>query len=475
MSSFERMPRVKNKFARTILLLAISFAACVAVAILSSVLAYCIPTAPMEANLKSSVRQLSDEGLYHKEIEGGETFQFDNFTVAIMLNEAGHGSSNPLRNAMLNPLGSGPNPIQGLEKGIGLPDKDITGRYSQYWHGYLTILKPLLVFLDLAQIRKLLLVTFITLLALASILLAKEDGTLTGVVLAVTFATFNISVMVNSLSLAVCPFIAVVASLFVLRMTRTHSRTLPEDNLWWAIPFFLIGALTAYFDFLCTPIITLGVPLALLLYRSRGQRRQEMLRCAIGALLLCVSWALGYAALFASKWVVATLFTGENVISEGLLKVAERSSERASERADAESIDRLQAVIRNVKLAFPKWSLLIAAVIVIVFVALAVYLYRKNRRHPNLWWAIPLFLTALLPNVWYLLAANHSYQHAFFTYRGLLVSALCIGLICAGLLQDATGSCDNITHARHLSDKAIPTGYDRGNNTIQSDLDNQNQ
>lgn len=447
----DKSHRIKNKFVRTILLLGIAFVACIVISVISCLLAYCIPTTAMEGNLRSSASQLSAEGLRHKEIEGGETYTFDNFTVAIMLNEASHGSSDPLRSAMLNPLGGGSDPIHGFENAIGLPDKDISERYSRYWHGYLTILKPLLVFLDLAQIRKLLFVTFIALLALVSILLAKEDGTLAGVVIATSFATFNIAVMINSLSLAACPFIALAASLFVLRTTKGRTHMLHEDSLWWVIPFFIIGCLTAFFDFLCTPIITLGVPLAILLYRSKEVRRQDMLRCTIGGLLLCASWALGYAALFISKWVVASLLTGENVIAEGLVKVTERSSERATEKAEAGSIDRMQAIVRNVKFAFPKWSVLVAIIVAIAIVATAVYLYRKNRRHPNLWWALPLCVTSLLPYVWYFFAANHSYQHASFTYRAQLLSVLCIGLILTGLLQDAGVSTsapeqDSTTH-----------------------------
>ena len=440
MMNSDQPHRIKNKFVRTTLLLGIAFVACIAIAVISCILSYCIPTAAIEGNLRSSANQLSAEGIRHKEIEGGETYTFDNFTVAIMLNIASHGSDNPIRSAMLSPREDDADPIHGFEKGIGLPDKDVNGRYPRYWHGYLTVLKPLLVFLDLAQIRKLLFVTFIALLALVSILLAKEDGTLAGVVMATSFATFNIAVMINSLPLAACPFIALAASLFVLRTTKGRAHTLHEDSLWWVIPFFVIGCLTAFFDFLCTPIITLGVPLAILLYRSKKERRQDTLRCVAGAFLLCASWALGYVALFVSKWVVASLLTGEDVIADGLMKVAERSSERANEKADVGSIDRLQAVVRNVKLAFPKWSVLVAAIVVIVIVATAVYLYRKNHRRPNLWWTLPLCLTALLPYVWYLFAANHSYQHASFTYRAQLLSVLCVGLILAGMLQDARAS-----------------------------------
>ena len=37
-------------------------------------------------------------------------------------------------------------------------------------------------------------------------------------------------------------------------------------------------------------------------------------------------------------------------------------------------------------------------------------------------------LIGIIPFAWYALLRNHSYYHAFFTYRNLLVSNVCINL-----------------------------------------------
>lgn len=102
----------------------------------------------------------------------------------------------------------------------------------------------------------------------------------------------------------------------------------------------------------------------------------------------------------------------------------------------SESISRIVAVGTNVRLAFPNWSIIINATIIVLNIAAIAYLHTRSRTSRNLWWTLPLGATALLPYVWYILAANHSYQHSWFTYRSQLTTVLCLTLVFAGLLHD---------------------------------------
>ena len=69
------------------------------------------------------------------------------------------------------------------------------------------------------------------------------------------------------------------------------------------------GICTAFLDLLVTPILTLGLPLAVWLLDRRVREDTPLRRCGVvcgGA--LC--WGAGYALCWASKWVLASLVTG---------------------------------------------------------------------------------------------------------------------------------------------------------------------
>ena len=415
-----------------------AFLICTALFLVTTILTYCIPTNLMETHLRESAIQLASEGVYHSAIEGGVTQQLDNWTVAKMLNEAAHGSSNPIRGALLNPKANvGDNKISQLADGIGVPDEELLSNYPQYWHGYLLFLKPLLLILNLSEIRELLFVMFLVLLGLVALLLSKREGIAAGLVVVASFAVFNVFVMINSLSLSACPYITLFAMLFVLWSTKNESRFLINDVLWWTVPFFVCGGLTSFFDFLCTPIMTLGMPLALLVFISRDAiDRKNAVRCAIWVFGICLCWFAGYVLIWASKWILAWLITGEDVIARGLGKVAERSAERASEAVDSLTISRIDSIIKNVGLAFPKWSIKLCIIGTIAAFALIAAMHIKQKTRPaipSLWWVVPLFLTAMLPYMWYLFAANHSYQHSMFTYRSQIVFVFAALLFLTGL------------------------------------------
>ena len=47
----------------------------------------------------------------------------------------------------------------------------------------------------------------------------------------------------------------------------------------------------------------------------------------------------------------------------------------------------------------------------------------------NTWHKIFIyFIIGIIPIIWYMLLQNHSYYHAFFTYRNLLISNICVNL-----------------------------------------------
>jgi hypothetical protein len=72
--------------------------------------------------------------------------------------------------------------------------------------------------------------------------------------------------------------------------------------------FLLNGILVAFLDFLTYPIVALGVPLIFVLcVDERYDKFVELIK-------LSAAWGVGYAGMWAGKWVVASVLTGTDVI-----------------------------------------------------------------------------------------------------------------------------------------------------------------
>lgn len=80
------------------------------------------------------------------------------------------------------------------------------------------------------------------------------------------------------------------------------------------------------------------------------------------------------------------------------------------------------------------YLILIALCMVLFFVGI----FRSRRQLADVCIdAIPFMLIALMPFVWYALAGQHSYEHHWFTFRGLMTTVFAGMCICARLYRTA--------------------------------------
>ena len=83
--------------------------------------------------------------------------------------------------------------------------------------------------------------------------------------------------------------------------------------------------MTSFCDLLVTPVLTLGLPLVCWLLEPQQRLRAGTRQCGIvvgGSL----TWGVGYLLCWASKWVLAGLVTGQNVIADALHQVGVRTA-----------------------------------------------------------------------------------------------------------------------------------------------------
>ena len=410
------------------------------------ILANLVPTQLMRGNVSDSSQTMLAEGGDYPvmAVASPQIWQVDNFTNALMLNIASHGDNLGVRGAFGAYYYSDPeisSQTEGLRPSLDVQadasDPSFTS-YARYWHGYLVFLKPLLVFLDIAQIRMLLFLLVSTLIVAVSVILQRMRGIVPALAFSAPFFVCAYPVTCFSLSFAPCFVIALVSSLLILLRA-------PDGRIRHASSsFFIIGALTVYLDFLCNPIITLGIPLGLLIYLrvTSGDGRGSWSEVVRLGLTCFFSWCCGYGLLWVSKWVLSSLVTGRDVVRDGVGNLLYRSGSSMAAAEGGGDISRLDAVALNFSYMFPRWLLALLAAIVLITLFVSV---RRNGL-PSRDGVISAFLVlavGLAPYAWYFFTANHSYHHAFFAFRSqvatLMTVFLCVDVLCKRVTGATSG------------------------------------
>lgn len=406
------------------------------------VLVALIPEEAMYDNVVSSAEVLYEEGTYPKALEGIAGTWLDNFTDGLIINTAYTRSGDLLGDALLGTrIQTGDyNPMESLYNFLvaGTEDAEII-TYGRYWHGYMVVLCPLLVCISYSSIRSLNMVCQLAAMFVLFALLIKNKREELCLPLFVMYVLLSPITLFYSLQYSPV-FYATVLTCIIL--VWKHNKL---DTMNRCIIFALDGIFVAYFDLLTYPLVALGVPL--ILYLSLESNKESSIKQNLFWLLaFSASWLIGYAGMWASKWVIANVLTEENVISSAISAANTRIS-RSSSGTEADTDYTLASVVLSS--AEELWSasnLAIIAVAVIIFIACAVR-YKCNLK--SLPATIAILLVCCYPFVWYFVLMNHSGVHVRFAYRELII--LIYGIASALFVQIDFGQ----KRARWLDKKDI--------------------
>jgi hypothetical protein len=399
-------------------------------------LAFALPQGRIIMNLRKSTGLLQSEGLRPYTMMPHRAYELDNFTDGLMLDTAiSTQPGGPLYNAMgdfkevtTNASGA-PDPILGLAKSAG-GHRDNPAQYADYWHGYQVFLRPALMFFTYGDIRYLNLLLLTSLGAAVLLLLARRAGPRAAVSLALAFALCGFLIVAYSLQFSNMTYVALIASIVVL---------VKADEAWlkaWGLEFFLaVGMITAFFDLLTTPLMTLGLPLALaiavLAARNRELAGAKYWASLTGASTL--AWGVGYAGAWVTKWVLGELVLKADVIGEAVRQVAFRSG------ATDKTPQFVSAVVLNVQDLFPMLRARAATstvvLVSVVVVALLVLLVFWRADISRLKAALPVLAVVPLQYLWYAAASNHSAIHNWFTYRAQVYPVFAILFVLASAID----------------------------------------
>ena len=383
-------------------------------------LVYMLPVDRMRANAAASL-ELFDKWDWNPQIISGyDATTVDTYTDAWMMRIAIYdGNESVLQKCMSNfyygydneAIADGPceslaayvNGVQGYQ----------SYSYGRYWHGYLVILKPLLLFFDYGDIIGILKYVQLALVVFCCVLLDRKKLTSCIPCLLAMLACIESATIGMSMQFSWVFLIAMISVICCLRIKDTDYYAFSVELL-----FLITGMCTSYMDFLTYPLFTLGVPLTVMLVQRSTAAEKGKLFAA--TLLDSAYWALGYLGVWFIKWVLCTVITDENVILDALYTVMYRMSDGTLE----EEIGVWDIWKENL-FVIGKWPYLLA------FVCAAAWLLLVGRgklSRPSVKTTLSYLFVILLPFVWYACVRQHSYVHSFMVFRDLGISVF--GTLC---------------------------------------------
>lgn len=401
-------------------------ALCICVPLIGALLmiaVYMLPTERMKGHIANSDDIFNYEGIYPQIIGGYKSSQLDNYTDALMYATAIHESSgNAVHDAMVNGRYeyADDNMVQSLnDYANDVHSKDDLRYeiiYPRYWHGYLVVLKPLLVLFDAGDIRMLNVVIQGSLLVLLLYLIRKRIGERYQLPVILMVAVLNPVVLPLSLQFSWVYYVSLISSVALLLMKK---HILKKNDIFF---FLIVGMLTSYVDLLTYPLITLGLPLVLYLLLDEGEGWKIQLAKVVKCGFI---WAVGYAVMWAGKWVLCWVLSGNNlaadVISEMLFRV--------SMTGESEEVLTIGMVLeRNLGVLCKGPYLLL----LLLFLGSCILRRKRSGRKESGWQqrfvkVLPYLAIMLLPIAWLIVLSNHSWVHYWFTYRELSVTVLAGG------------------------------------------------
>lgn len=386
-----------------------------------------LPIDEMRNNIGRSSELFNFEGIYPQWATGYKSTQLDGWTEAAVYGMAifQEGGA-PLKNAMEMRYIE----VDDLPTSLALTnyanhaDKEYQfPSYGRYWYGSVAIIKVLLLFFDVADIRVINCIIQFSLILLIIAGMIKMG--LEKWVIPLVAGLFIVDPISMSMSLTYSSdyypmLFGIIAVLFF------HKRI---EKFGWIEFYAILGAITAFFSMLSFPLIALGFPMMIKLWVD--EENWEKGTYFKDTFLLSAVWAVAYGVTWAMKWIIGSLVTGVNFFGNAFNQMSDYYWE------DISVFDR---VFKNVSVIM-KWPYLL---LVVFAIALIIMFTIKNKsKIDGAMKAMPSFtFMVMIPFIMIIMLGNgYAYVHYWMSFRQLGISVtafLCIVVKC----------CEGLKHIR---------------------------
>ena len=387
-------------------------------------IAYCLPVDHMEKNVRSSAETISQEGAYFS-LYSWCNSQIDNWTDSVMLLEASDNTkAETLKKVMyvyrgvINDL----DPAKTFASHYN-DDVEFTSNrsYARYWHGYLIIIKPLLLIFNYSTIRIINGILQLGLLIFVCFLLKRKGMKRYILPYILCYLALMPTALAISFQFSSCYYIF-TAGIIVLLLLKEH-----YIEKYSYLIFLNIGIATGYFDFLTYPISTFGMPVIIYIILSKNNCLENKIYAVVRNGFM---WCVGFGGMWCAKWGIASIITGENVITDAVEALSIRTSS-----------DSFSYVFDTICMNFNSFIYTPFILLSLLFILYILIKY-LNCCNLSLKYVVnkifPYIIIFLVPILWYVFATNHSYTHFWFTCKSLVVSMAAILFLLVDLTQNVS-------------------------------------
>lgn len=363
-------------------------------------LAYMLPV--NQENRDTSYEILEEEGWYPRTsvISGGDGNHFLSFYPDVLDN-----SSDKIMLTTAMDTSEGSPLLRAMESYSEYVDS-----YSYYWHGYVTVLRPLFLLFDFSELRTLNGVCQILIVGMLVWLIGREKGIGHVLALLTSYVLLNPRTVAMGLQYTWVFYIAWGGTLFLIAKRKFFEKN--DRCLYF---FIALGMLTSYLDMLTYPLYTWGFPL--IWWIVTDKRDRKAFKWVRDVIVSGIAWIAGYAGMWAAKWGIATIVLKKNIFRTAVDEIFLRSG-----MAEAE-VDNLAARWNAIYANWRHYAYRVYMVLLILWLVWWIVLsFQKKWRKSDKGYA--LFLIGCSSIVWYFVLSNHTALHHFFTFRIYGVSVL---------------------------------------------------
>lgn len=361
---------------------------------------YLVTPTPLERHAQNGLALIKKESNYPKYFfNNNVASQLDNFTDRVMLERVlpKNIDDNALKQAMF------------------------MNGYSRYWHGYQVILRPLLLPFNYFEIRYINIFIMFALLIKAMNVIKKNVNSIASwlffaAVMCAKFIIVPVSLQFTNMMMLMLLAILVADKLLCNRNDLNfNNKSLSTERLF--IFSFVLGSITVFLDLLTTPILPIGIVMLLLVIHYYQKYNYLIPNKTI--INSFIFWSAGYVGTWAAKWILATVICSQNIILQAFNQIVFRV---AGDGAKYE-VHRLSMLGNNIKMLVQPFGHTPKIIIFsLLFIVCCILLYKFRKAVINKIFIKKVIWISLIPYLWYLMAANHSQIHSWFTYRSQIIT-----------------------------------------------------
>ena len=334
-----------------------------------------IPQTLVRENMTESAGYLCEDIVFPQVIDGVKATMIDRYADSITCNIAWNlGEGDTLKSIMLDEFYTSEKYNENKNFRSAVLGEETEGgeitQYMRYWHGSASVVRILHLIMSLKSIYILNAVILTSLAAFIIFRFAVKK--LYDCIIGFLLGLIMTSSWFVPMSLEYTWVYLVFMADMLIVMTL-HDRK--REDLYIYL-FLASGMITCFLDFLTTETLALTMPLLLAIRLNfQNSNIKFMAKNAL-------SWGIGYAGCWVSKWIIAAAVLGENVMPFISGHIAERLGGNIGDVPEMSLFAYIySALMQNISVLFPTGygtGGVFAGVAVLIAIAYFAYVYRKK-------------------------------------------------------------------------------------------------